>query len=90
MQTILKQKIDDLIAADLIIGRYENFGESLSQTEINTFLNANNDSIHKIINEIIEDYDKEDLLENLNEKTEDGWLRFYIYDRIDYNKIHKK
>jgi hypothetical protein len=80
--SILKNKIVFMIINDLTIGRTDNDLIALTSDEIDNFIKENNDKIEKVIENIIEDYDKDGEIELLK-APETDWIGEYLYEVIN-------
>jgi ATP phosphoribosyltransferase regulatory subunit HisZ len=69
------------ITADLTIGRYDNDLEQYTKDEITEFINLNIDNIDNVINNIIDDYTRDNDVEELLNPELD-LIREYLYEHV--------
>ena len=78
----LENIINIMITNDLTIGRIDNDLEPLSNEQIQQFLIKNRNIINRVIEEIINDYDKDNELFLLENPLFD-WIGEYLYNYIN-------
>lgn len=78
---ILKNKIVFMITNDLTIGRTDNDLVPYESDEIANFIKENNDKIEHVIENIIDDYDKDGEIELLKDPLMD-WIGEYLYEHV--------
>lgn len=78
---ILKNKIIFMITNDLTIGRTDNDLIPYGSDEIDNFIKENNDKIEHVIENIINDYDKDGEIELLKDPLMD-WIGEYLYQHV--------
>jgi len=83
---ILKNKIVFMITNELSIG---NDLIALTRDKIDNFIKENDDKIEKVIEAIIEDYDKDGKIELLKEPQTD-WIREYLYEVVNTTRFLEK
>ncbi len=80
----LRKLIIHQIHCDLTIGREDNEEIPFTNEQIESFVNKNSGKIEDCINEIYNDYQKDNELIELD-NPEDEWIREYLYEYISYS-----
>jgi hypothetical protein len=81
--TVLRKMVIEQIIADLTHWREdEEIGPAYTQEELDKFFEINEEKIKFVISLMIEDYKRDDELEDLLEPCDD-WIREYLYEYVD-------
>ncbi len=84
----IKKNLRDLIIiqihCDLTIGREDEEQVPFTKDQIKSFIDTNSQKIEDCINEIYNDYQKDNELDDLM-NPEGDWIREYLYEYISYS-----
>jgi len=80
---ILKNMITTMITNDLTIGRQDNDLMPFTIDEINNFIFKNDENIENVIKEIINVYEQDGDIDELNNPLYD-WIGEFLYEVIKY------
>lgn len=79
---IIRAEIFEIIRNDLTIGRGDRGLPALSENEIRRFCNENTAGIEQVITEMIQDYEEDGELDEL-QYPQPMWIYEYLYDVVD-------
>ena len=79
---IIRAEIFEIIRNDLTIGRGDRGLPALSENEIRRFCNENTAGIEQVITEMIQDYEEDGELNEL-QYPQPMWIYEYLYDVVD-------
>ena len=78
---ILNKKINQLIQADLTLGKTDNDLPPFNENQINDFITNHKNKIELTIQQIIDAYTEDNELESLY-NPEDDWIREFLYENV--------
>ena len=82
IRMIIRAEIFEIIRNDLTIGRGDRGLPALSENEIRRFCNENTAGIEQVITEMIQDYEEDGELDEL-QYPQAMWIYEYLYDVVD-------